>query len=215
MLKILVTFGFRQEGISFERRLTQRINKSRLILGSLDSQEIAVYWLGAGVQDADQFIRTVEDLGPGLVINSGFAGAVRTLLEPGDYILGENFSSPELVNRLEIDRIFEARGRIVCVDNVADAAAKMRIKRDANVIAVDMESARVAAVCQQLSVPYVTARMVSDRHDEGIPGIFLGKRIRQMKDIFDAIGFASRMIELRGRLADRLSGLIRALGEER
>jgi nucleoside phosphorylase len=211
VLKILVTFGFRQEGLSFERRLTRRTTQSRLILGSLGSREIAVYWLGAGVHDESKFMRTVTDLRPGLVLNSGFAGAVRTLLEPGDFVLGENFSSPELVNRLKTNRVFQARGRIACVDNVADPLAKARISAGGNVIAVDMESARVAEICRKFSVSFVTARMISDRHDEGIPGIFLGKGIRQIKDIFDAIGFASRMIVLRRRLADRLTGLIRAL----
>jgi adenosylhomocysteine nucleosidase len=209
--RILVTFGFRQEGLSFERSLTRRIAKSRLLLGSLGSREIAVYCLGAGVRDEDQFMRSVADFRPGLVINSGFAGAVRTLLEPGDFVLGENFSSPELMNRLKTNRVFESRGRIVCVDNVADAATKARINGEGNVIAVDMESVRVAEICRKLSVSLVTARMISDRHDEGIPGIFLGKGIREIRDIFNAIGFASRMIVLRRRLADRLSELIRAL----
>jgi hypothetical protein len=53
--------------------------------------------------------------------------------------------------------------------------------------------------------------MISDRYDEGIPGVFLGKRIRQMKDISAAIAFASRMIVLRRRLADRLADLIHAI----
>jgi nucleoside phosphorylase len=211
VLKILVTFALRQEGVSFERRLTQRITKSGSILGRLDSQEVAVYWLGTGARDEDQFKSILTDLRSELVINSGFAGAVRTLLEPGDFVLAENFSSPELLKRLETDRVFEARGRFVCVDAVADSTAKMRISSEGNVIALDMESARVAALCRKLSVPFVGARMISDRYDEGIPGVFLGKGIRQMKDISDAIAFASRMIVLRRRLADRLAALIHAV----
>jgi nucleoside phosphorylase len=211
VLKILVTFALRQEGAPFERRLIQRTAKSGWVRGHLDSQEIAVYWLGTGVRDEDQFKNTLTDLRCDLVINSGFAGAVRTLLEPGDFVLAENFSSPELLKRLEKDRVFEMRGTFVCVDAVSDSAAKMRINSAGNIIALDMESARVAAVCRKLSVPLVSARMISDRHDEGIPGVFVGKRIRQMKDISDAIAFASRMIALRPRLADRLVELIQAV----
>ena len=118
MPKILVTFALRQEGASFERRLTQRTAKSGLVRGHLESQEIAVYWLGTGVRDEDQFKSTLTDLRSDLVINSGFAGAVRSLLEPGDFVLAENFSSPELLKRLEKDRVFETRGRFVCVDAV-------------------------------------------------------------------------------------------------
>jgi nucleoside phosphorylase len=211
VLKILVTFALRQEGAPFERRLTQRTAKSGWVRGHLDSQEIAVYWLGTGVRDEDQFKNTLTDLRSDLVINSGFAGAVRTLLEPGDFVLAENFSSPELLKRLEKDRVFEMGGTFVCVDAVSDSAAKMRINSAGNIIALDMESARVAAVCRKLSVSLVSARMISDRHDEGIPGVFVGKRIRQMKDISDAIAFASRMVALRRRLADRLVELIQAV----
>jgi len=173
-----------------------------------------VYCLGIGVQDEDRFKRTLRDLRPELVINSGFAGAVRTLLEPGDFVLGENFTSPELLKRLETVRVFEARGRFVGVEAIADVATKTRINSERNVVAIDMESARIAGVCRKLAVPMVSARMISDRYDEGIPGVFLGKGIRRMKDLADAIAFATRMIELRGRLADRLTELIAGIGSD-
>jgi nucleoside phosphorylase len=210
--KILVSFALRQEGVSFERRLTQRSTKFGSVLGRLHAQEVAVYWLGIGVRDEDRFKRTLRDLRPELVINSGFAGAVRTLLEPGDFVLAENFTSPELLKRLETVRLFEARGRFVCLEAIADVATKTRINSEGNVVAIDMESARIAAVCRKLAVPIVSARMISDRYDEGIPHVFLGKGIRQMKDLSDAIAFASRMIELRRRLADRLTELIAGIG---
>ncbi len=211
MSRIFVTFALRAEGASFEGRLARRVSNGGRILGSLDSQEIAVYWLGIGVRNKRQFENILTDLGPDLVINSGFAGAVRTLLEPGDFVLAENFSSPDLLKRLETARVFEARGKFACVDAIADSAAKMRINSQENFLALEMESARVAAVCQNLSVPLVSAKMISDRYDEAVPEIFLGRAVRRTKDISDAIGFASRMIVLRHRLADRLTELIRAL----
>lgn len=211
MLNILVTFALRQEGLSFQKRLTQPIAKSASYLGRLNSQEVAVCWLGAGLRDVGPFKSILSDLRPELVINSGFAGAVRTLLEPGDFVLAENFSSPDLLKRLETSPLFEARGRFLCVDTVADSAAKTQINSAGDVFAVDMESARVDAVCRKLTVPLITARMISDRYDEGIPGLFLGKGIRQIPDISDAIGFASRMIVLRRKLADRLLQLVQAV----
>jgi len=211
VLKILVTFALRQEGVSFVRMLTQRLAEPGSVIGRLDSQEVAVCWLGSGVRDENHFKSTLKNLGSELVINSGFAGAVRTLLEPGDFVLAENFSSPELLKRHATNSVFEARGRFVCVDAIADSAAKMRINGEGNVIALDMESARIATVCRKASVPLLSARMISDRYDEGIPGIFLGKGIRQMKDISDAIAFASRMLVLRHRLAARLVELIHSI----
>jgi nucleoside phosphorylase len=212
--RILVTFALRAEGASFEGRLTGRVSSGGRIMGSLGSQEIAVSCLGIGVRNRRQFEHILTELGPDLVINSGFAGAVRTLLEPGDFVLAENFSSPDLLKRLETVRVFEAKGKFACVDAVADPAAKMRINSQGNFLALEMESAHVAAICQKFSVPLVSARMISDRYDEAVPGIFLGRPVRRTNDISDAIAFASRMIVLRHRLADRLTELIRALTRE-
>jgi nucleoside phosphorylase len=215
VLNILVTFALRQEGVSFERRLIQRIPKFGSVFGRLDSQEVAVCWLGIGARCQERFKSTLADLRPELVINSGFAGAVRTLLEPGDFVLAENYSTSELVKRLDTRCVFAASGRFACVDTVADSAAKMRFNLEENIIAVDMETAPVAEVCRKLSVPLLSAKMISDRHDEEIPRVFLGKGIRQKKDILEAIAFASRMIMLRRNLADRLAELIRELSATR
>jgi nucleoside phosphorylase len=210
-VKILVTFALRQEGITFERRLARRESRSGLVLGHLDSQEIAVYWLGTGLRHEVRFETLLTELPFGLIINSGFAGAVRTSLDRGDFVLSENFSSPEWLNRLKTTGVFDARGRFFSVDAVADSGAKMRIAREGDVVALDMESARVAAVCRRLSLPLLSARMISDRHDEEIPGVFLGHGIRRIRDISEAISFARRMIALRRRLAERLVELIRAI----
>jgi uridine phosphorylase len=195
--------------------LTGRLSSGGRIVGSLDSQEIAVSWLGIGVRNRRQFEDIVTELAPDLVINSGFAGAVRTLLEPGDFVLAENFSSSDLLKRLGTTGVFEAKGAFACVDAVADSAAKMRINSQGNFLALEMESAHVAAICEKLSVPLVSAKMISDRYDEAVPGIFLGRPVRRTKDISDAIAFAKRMIVLRLRLAGRLAELIRALTRER
>jgi nucleoside phosphorylase len=208
---ILVTFALRQEGVSFERRLIQRVPKLGSVFGRLDSQEVAVCWLGIGARNQERFNSILTGFRPELVINSGFAGAVRTLLEPGDFVLSENYSSPELVERLDKRCAFTARGRFACVDKVADSAAKMRFNSEGGILAVEMESAPIAELCRKLSVPLLSAKMISDRHDEEIPRVFLGKGICQNKDIMEAIAFASRMIMLRRKLADRVVELIRAL----
>jgi nucleoside phosphorylase len=211
VLKILVTFALRQEGVSFERRLPQRKAISGLVLGRLNSQEVAVSWLGIGVRHDVQFTKILSDFRFDLVINSGFAGAVHRELEPGDFVLSENFSSPEWLNRLRTNSVFEASGRFVSVNAIADPETKMRIAREGNVVALDMESSRVASVCRKLFVPLISARMISDGHDEGIPGVFLGKGIRRIEDISEAITFARRMIVLRRKLGDRLVQLIHAI----
>ena len=160
MPRILVLFALRQEGVSFERMLTRRKLKSGVVLGHLGSQPVAIGWLGIGFRDGAQFESILSDLGIELVINSGFAGAVRTLLEPGDFVLAENFSSPELVKRLEKHRAFAASGRFLTVDTIADSEAKRRINCEGNILALDMESAKVATVCRRL------LRAVDHREDD-------------------------------------------------
>jgi nucleoside phosphorylase len=212
--KILVTFALRQEGISFERRLRQRNIKSGLVRGRLDSQEVTICWLGVGVRQEAKFKRILSESHFELVINSGFAGAVRPLLEPGDFVLAKNFSSPELSQRLKSDHVFEASGDFLSVDAVADSATKIRASSKGSFVALDMESARVAAVCRDLSLPLVSARMISERSNEEIPGVFLGQGIRRLQDIPEAMAFAGRMIVLRRKLADKLTELIRALSRK-
>jgi nucleoside phosphorylase len=209
--KILVTFALRQEGVSFERRLSQCVAGAGMIAGRLESCQVGVTWLGMRLRDEKKFEDAVAQFRPDIVINSGFVGAVRTLLEPGDFLLAENFSTAEIVKRLESPSLFAARGAFDCVDEVAGPGDKMRRNAEGKVIAVDMESARFAKICTVRSVAFITARMVSDRYDEGIPRLFLGKRLARTTEILDAIGFASRMIQLRRRLADRLTALINLL----
>jgi nucleoside phosphorylase len=208
MRKLLVTFALRQEGVSFERKLTGRVSRSGGTVGRLDRFEIAVTWLGVRLSDPKGLKATITDFQPEIVINSGFAGAVRTLLAPGDFLLAENFSSPELVVALQTERVFDASGAFDCLDRIAEPEDKMRKSVERRYIAVDMESARLAEICGRLSVRFITARMVSDSCDERIPGLFLGKGIRQLSDLFDAIRFGGRMISLRRRLADRVAELI-------
>jgi nucleoside phosphorylase len=209
--KILVTFALRHEGLSFERKLTRRAIKHGLTVGQLGGREIAVFPLGVGVRNKEGFRSAVRELNPEFVVNSGFAGAVRTLLEPGDFVLANNCTSPELSTRPLTAGLFEAQGRFASVDEVADAAIKERINLQGDVVAVDMESAQIAALCADLAVPCLSAKMISDRYDESIPGLFLGRAARRIKDLTDAIWFASRMLVLRSNLADLLVALIRSL----
>jgi nucleoside phosphorylase len=206
--KILITFAFRQEGYPFARKLTQRTVRNHLVLGRLGTREIAVCWLGIGVENVDLFERVVWELQPRLIINSGFAGGVRSLLEAGDFVLAKNYSSQEIVERLGASNLFSARGNLVSVRGIAGPETKARLSLEGSVLAIDMESERVATVCRNTSVPFLTARMISDRSNEAVPRLFVGRRLRRPKDIFHAIHFAGRILVLRERLATRLGQLV-------
>jgi len=205
---ILVTFALRQEGVVFERRLKGTRVKNGVTIGLINEQPVAIFWLGIGFINSSRFQVAVNELQPDLIINSGFAGAVCPELQPGDFLLAENVSSPALLQRLRGTSLFDAVGIVREVDKIIDPAEKGQLLEQENLLAVDMESDRVATVCQTFSFPFVTARMVSDRSDEAIPGLFIGKGICQVRDIFDAAQFAVRMLRLRKKFADRLETLI-------
>jgi len=201
--KILITFALRQEGYPFAMKLAQRTVRNGLVLGCLGTREIVVYWLGIGVKKVDLFARVVAELGPHLVVNSGFAGGVRSLLEAGDFVLAKNYSSQEILEKVKASKLFSAIGNFATVEEIADSETKARLSLQGNVLAVDMESEQVATFCRSMSVPFLTAKMISDRSDEAVPRLFIGRPVRNLNDIFDAIHFGGRMLVLRERLATR------------
>ena len=75
-------------------------------------------------------------------------------------------------------------------------------------MAVDMESKAIASVCERYQVPLITARMISDGRDESIPSIFVGGKLRSVREAIKAGRFALRMLRLTRLLADRLTELI-------
>jgi len=211
----IVTFALPQEGYPFARRLKRRAVRRSLVLGHLGTSEIAVCWLGIGAKNIELFASAVSELQPRLIIHSGFAGGVRSLLEAGDFVLAQNCSSPEILERVRASHLFSAVGRFASVSAMAGPETKARLRLERDVLAIDMESERAAVVCRKFSVPFLTARMISDRSDEAVPRIFAGGKPRGPGDVLDAIHFAGRMLVLRERLATRLSQLVEELERAR
>jgi nucleoside phosphorylase len=207
----LVTFALPQEGYPFVRKLKRRAVRRGLVLGHLGTREIAVCWVGIGVKNIDLFASAVSELQPHLIIHSGFAGGIRSLLESGDFVLATNYSSPEILGRVRGSDLFSAIGKLASVSAIAGPETKARLRLEGDILAVDMESEKAAAVCRKISVPFLTARMISDRSDEAVPRMFAGGKLRGADDVFHAIRFAGRMLVLRERLATRLSQLIEEL----
>jgi nucleoside phosphorylase len=205
---ILVTFALRQEGAVFENRIRQKRIFNGMTSGISNGQRISVYWLGVGFSNPARFEKAIAELKPNLILNSGFAGAVDPALRHGDFLLAENATSPQLNERYSRSPIFDACGILREVTAVIDSAGKARLRDEGHVLAADMESDRVASICRVTGVPFLTARMVSDRFDEAVPGLFIGRGIRHANDLLDAMRFARRMLRLRKSLAEKLEELI-------
>jgi adenosylhomocysteine nucleosidase len=79
------------------------------------------------------------------VIAAGFCGALAPHLKVGDVV-----TSPHI---LSVDHM------------VCDPAEKKRLFEQSGALAVDMESAAVAAVCAEHHIPFLAVRAVSDTSD--------------------------------------------------
>ncbi len=203
---VLVTFALAEEGLAFKNRLRGKSRTGQIIQGTLCGSAVAILSLGLGISSVGTFSAQIEKLRPELLINSGFAAGIRTLLEPGDFVLDTASSQP-----CE-SKLFDCRGRFVQVEHVLDVPEKRELAYSQKCCAADMESETVGTICKSFSLPFLTAKMISDRFDENIPGIFLGRGIRNFEDVQKTLTFAARMVVLRKRLADRLTNLVHAFG---
>ena len=114
-----------------------------------DSPEVRILVSGVGGHrariSADVVIR---EFSPRLLIAAGFCGALIPTLRVGDIVTWP---------------------RIVTVDYlVSDPAEKRRLAELHSADAVDMESAAIAEVCTERSIPFAVIRAVSDTSDTAL-----------------------------------------------
>jgi nucleoside phosphorylase len=219
---LMLVFALPEEARVVRRRIRwqPRMHANARETGSVDSgrrgflagHEVSLSFVGIGGANIAEVEREVELVKPQLIISSGFAGATRSLLEPGDFVLSANHTDRAVGKLLTRQKIVDASGPFVQVKQVASVADKWSLNRRAGSAAVDMESEMMADLCRRKQISMVTARMISDAIDETIPGIFVGRKIAGFGDLSDAAFFAARMLRLTERLADRLEALVGALG---
>jgi len=201
---LLVVFALPTEARVFQRRLARKKKQETFFDGIMFGTRVGVCFVGIRATAVADLEKTIQRVAPTLVISSGFAGATRALLEPGDFLIASNYTTAEI--ELPVGSLADAIGPFCSVQEVNGPAEKRRLG-EFN-LAVDMESRSIAAVCDRYQIPLITARMISDGRDEGIPPVFIGGKLRNAKEVLEASQFAFRMLHLTRRLADRLSQLI-------
>lgn len=204
---ILVTFALPAEGEPFVRRLRRRVKSGSSLRGELHGQPVGVVYVGIGLKQHDTLEHYLKEWKPHLVICSGFAGSLRSLVRPGDFLIARNFSTIESA-QLYLNQA-DAAGEFLNVTTVTSAATKAELTVSGSFLAIDMESAGVSRICAAHGVPVLVARMVSDAVNEEIPGLFLGRTPHHLREMVEVARFVVRMLSLRPRLASRLSELIR------
>jgi nucleoside phosphorylase len=200
---VLVVFALSAEARVFQRRLARKKKQETFFDGIMFGTRVGICFVGIRASAVADLEKTIQRVGPTLVISSGFAGATRSLLEPGDFLVASNYTTAQI--ELPVS-LADAIGSFCSVEQVNGPAEKKRLGEFG--WAVDMESRSIAAVCDRYQIPLITARMISDGRDEVIPPVFIGGKLRNAKEALEASQFAFRMLHLTRRLADRLTQLI-------
>ena len=130
---------------------------------------------GAGVALAAHAARTALDCSPvRALVSTGLCGALHPDLALNDIVTATEVASPEpgsAVFAASAPAGPQARmsGRVLCSSRVASTPSEKADLAALGAIAVDMESAGVAAAAAAAHSPFLCIKVVSDTADEGLP----------------------------------------------
>jgi nucleoside phosphorylase len=205
---VILVFALPEEARVVRRRIRWDRSPVDVPRGTFAGQEVSVAFVGISAVRIGELERSIDQAKPRMIISSGFAGGIRSLLEAGDFVLSTNYTDADIAKSLrQHQTIFDASGPFVQVQRVASVSDKWSLNRSRGACAVDMESETIAGLCRSKGISLVTARMISDAIDEAIPAVFTQKKVSRLSDVHGAVGFAARMLQLTGKLADRLEAL--------
>jgi adenosylhomocysteine nucleosidase len=136
---------------------------------------------GPGAARAADAARRAIDAGAGLLVSWGLAGGLAPSVAPGTVVaprrvLAEG-QAPMVVDAAWHSRLaaltrklaMESGDLLSVAEPLESPAAKRAAAKATNAVAVDMESAGVAAVAAQARVPFVALRVVVDGVDDALP----------------------------------------------
>jgi adenosylhomocysteine nucleosidase len=205
---LMLVFALPEEARVVRRRIRSNKSEAGILQGIFAGQEVSVNFVGVGAVRIAELQQSVELIKPRMIISSGFAGATRSLLEAGDFVLSTNYTDADIGKALGQQKIFDAAGPFVQVQQVASASDKWSLNRSQGALAVDMESQAIADLCRRKGLSLLTARMISDAIDEAIPEVFTRRKVSRLSDLGHGAIFAARMLRLTAELADRLEALV-------
>ena len=158
-------------------RVTSHLTKIRIVSGTLHDStahplRVSVAICGMGRRRATLGTELLLDgHHPGWVLSAGFSGGLSADLNVGEFVLGNSLFDSETsaefltpLKRQSESAGEETRiGRLLTVDRIVRTSAeKQQLADRYQALAVDMESAAVAAVCQQRAVRFLAVRVISD-----------------------------------------------------
>lgn len=192
---ILLFYALAREIAPFKRRHRNRtplaLNGLRGFRAQIGGKQFAAICHGIGYQRAADTARRAFDLMPGaeLVIGTGVVGALSSGLKAGDLVLSDRALTidadgrvAEHLTALADPQVSAARrslavaglkystGAILTADSVLAVAGKRRAKESTGAIAVDMETAAIAAEANARGLPFLAIRAVLDEVDDEVVG---------------------------------------------
>lgn len=168
---IAVTFALPEESGDFLRTLHHRrplASHPGWCTGRIGDAAVTVVHTGMGLEAAATAAAALlASVRPAWVLSGGFAGALDPRLRLGDVILAENFSDVALLSSVHRT---SHRGRLVSRARPAEfVEEKAALHRETGAIAVDMETAAIAAACTRAAVPLLALRAISDTAQTPLP----------------------------------------------
>lgn len=143
---------------------------------------LALLATGEGPRNAERALRAwLKAQRARAVINVGLAGALSAKLQTGDMVIAREIRGADRLFDASLSPLFQTAARLgqirigtaVTVDEiVCNATDKRRLAESVGLNEtawVDMESAAIAAVCDELQIPYLIVRAISDGRDEDLP----------------------------------------------
>ena len=143
---------------------------TKVFVGQMDAVEVIVSQLGVGPTVAAQATEQLLDrFAVDHVVVSGIAGGIAPASMIGSVIV------PDVVLDVKSGREFRPSplggmamgGKVGTVDELIVDPSRLAGLADRGVIALEMESAGVASVCEDRGVPWSVVRVISDRPDDG------------------------------------------------
>jgi adenosylhomocysteine nucleosidase len=169
---------------------------------------------------------------PRLVLSAGLAGGLQPELRKFDIVVADSVAD-EAGERLAIDVRYPPEphvhiGRLLTVDRIVRTPdEKRRLGREHQALAVDMETAAVAAVCREQKIRFMAVRIVSDTADDELPrdlgrllkqkttagklGAALGAIVNRPSSVKDLYRLQEDALLASDRLAKFLAALIKQL----
>ena len=139
---------------------------------------------GMGCENTERTLRILIRKQPvSAILGVGLAGALSSVLEIGDLVVGQEIRGPSLIvppatlanvaQQTQANGLRIHRGTVITQNQMAcTAEGKRQLAASmglTGVGCVDMESWAVACVCQESGIPYVIVRGISDIMSENLP----------------------------------------------